>query len=369
MCYQGAATFEPLGATATWQELDIAGSSGWGAEYDPNQADTTTRFDSDRTTTTELTKGGSVTHAVDIRTDRAAFSLTGINPSQNNQYDYLAVAPPFNGTGFGETVDARSGLECRPDDTDTATGDTPPPTSGGTSGDGGEKTPPPTQTPYAQDFNVIGTCELPTVNGTKTGLSVEYYDSEYDAEYLTMNLTYKGVHVDRTIHFETPKGYYMACVGAGSETDIDPGDVGQPQWPDNTTVEFPNGTQETFPNGTVGEFPDGSNVTTPPGENASVVDPPAVDGEVGFGNGTTEPWNASGFEGGNTAFLGAGAGGGGGALIGEESGSGAPIWLTVVPAAGVVAYAYFRRRDGGGGSGGQGGAGGAGRGRGPGGAA
>jgi len=54
MCYQGDAEFRHEDATATWQELDIAGTSGWGAEYDPKEADTTTTFDSDRTTVIDI---------------------------------------------------------------------------------------------------------------------------------------------------------------------------------------------------------------------------------------------------------------------------------------------------------------------------
>jgi hypothetical protein len=310
MCYQGSAEFDPLGATATWQELDIAGTSGWGAEYDPNQADTTTRFDSDRTTTTELTEGDSFTHAVDIRTDRAYFTISGIDPNPENTYDYFAVAPPFAG-GDGDTVPARSALACEPES--SLTGSTPTPTPLETvtgNGDSGDKTPPPTQTPFAQEFNVLGTCEVPTQNGTKTGLSVEYYDAEYDAEYLTFNLTYNGTSVDKTIEFDRPKGYYVGCHAAGTN-GVDPGNVG-----------------ETVPNGTgPGIGPNGT------------IQPPTVNGTTGNADGSSETWNASGFGG-----LNAGLGGGDdGAVFGPTGspggGGGSPLLGFGLVAAGAYAAA------------------------------
>jgi hypothetical protein len=359
ICYQGSATFDPLGARAIWHQVDVPDDPrdfAGGAVAERRTSYST--FSSDHKTTTTITAADDLTTRVDIETDRARFSLTGVNPSESNRFDFFAVSTPF----AGETDAARNELASRacreraPTPTGTAPppGATPLPTASpvGTldDDDGG----PPTQTPYRERFELIGTCEIPTANGTKQGLSVEFWDPDYENEYLTFNLTYRGVHVDRTIEFDEPKGYYMGCHAAGDHAFVDPNNVGEPAWPDNTTVQFPNGTQTTYPNGTVGEFPDGSNVTTPPGENATTIAPPTFNGTAGTGN-DTYSWNSTGFEAGLSAGFG---GGGGGALIPPGSGSGAPLWLTVVPAGLVVGYAYLRRRNGGGGSGGNGGAGG-----------
>jgi hypothetical protein len=175
-----------------------------------------------------------------------------------------------------------------------------------------------TTNPWPEDDpTALGTCSLPAANGTtQTGLLLEYWDSDYETVALDTTISWNGSNYTVSKTFDEPKGYYFGCIGVGE--DVSPDDDGDPSAETNVTYE--NGTEDSFNDTGIDDY---------------------------------SPENALGGSGGFSL-------GGGGPLIGEGAGSGAPTFLTALPALAAIGVVAYRRWRGGGGSGGGGAGAGAG---------
>lgn len=377
VCYGGEAVFDPVGAEAAW--FRVESTAGWLTDIQDSLTPAeTTGFDQYAQTRNDVYDGSQ--YEVDIKTDRAYFTFAGITTSITDPFQVFQIRVPFGEHATIEDMVAaekqdewRSACDIPSTNADNAT--TPEPT-------------PPTEPEPADELpgelTAIGTCAVPDGTGEmKKGITVQYYDPTFQTSEITYELSYAGMTRSDTVNFESPQGFWQRC-DAGSQKGIP--DQGVPEWPDyttvdvpewdnvswddNATVEYPNGTEEdfgpgdgpvdlpdnstiTYPNGTTGEFPDQWNVTN---GTASQVNEPRFNGTATLANGTGIPFNTTGFDYDDpVAELNGSsqAGFGGGSLIGEDAGSGSPLWLTAAPAAAAIGLAYYRRRRGGGGGSGR----------------
>jgi len=328
VCYRGDAEFRWRDATATWKQIDTPQddpyvSPGEGAV----EHEETTLFQSasiGASTVTEITDRDDETTEVEIRSDRIAIDIYGLNPSPTDTFQQFAIDTPFGlDIDSPEGIPVRSALACQPEDTPSGTF-TPTPFPTDTVGTGTPMPSPgtPPENGPSGDITALGVCTVPDGNETKKGLLVEYWDPSYSTESIDYRLTYKGVTGSDYVRFDEPKGYYYGC--SAGEQGIDPPPGGEPT-PYPTLTPYPNGTTPTpFPTQTPFPTP-----TDGPGDppicedgEAPASDEAAVELEATLSNGSTVQDTDCGFDdpiedpfnltnpGGGVGPIGGGGGGG-----------------------------------------------------------